>query len=163
MGNGPTTSGAKMRLRDTRVVAWLQMMRVSDKMARLSNEHIRCLGMTGAQFDVLAQLSTHEGISQQTLSEKLFVTKGNVCGLIGRMEQRDLVERRPDPNDKRANLLFLTDKGRALAENVMPEQERFIAELMSVLSPDEETTFRTLLRQLDRSLPEGPAHAELID
>jgi DNA-binding MarR family transcriptional regulator len=152
-----------MRLRDTRVVAWLHMMRVSDKMAKLSNEHIRCLGMTGAQFDVLAQLSTHEGISQQALSEKLFVTKGNVCGLIGRMEQHDLVKRRPDPNDKRANLLFLTDKGRALAEKVMPEQERFVAQQMSALTPEEEATLRRLLRQLDRSLPDRPVYADPID
>lgn len=152
-----------MRLRDTRVMAWLHMMRVSDKMAKLSNEHIRCLGMTGAQFDVLAQLSTHEGISQQALSEKLFVTKGNVCGLIGRMEQHDLVKRRPDPNDKRANLLFLTDKGRALAEKVMPEQERFLAQQMSALTPEEEATLRRLLRQLDRSLPDRPVYADRID
>ena len=149
-----------MRLRDTRVVAWLHMMRVSSKMERLSSEHIRILGMTSAQFDVLAQLSTHEGISQQALSEILFVTKGNVCGLIGRMEQRDLVERRPDPDDRRANLLFLTEKGKALAQRVMPEQERFIAEQMSALSQDEEATFRTLLRQLDRSLPGNPAQAD---
>jgi DNA-binding MarR family transcriptional regulator len=135
-------------------------MRVYSKMERLSNEHIRHLGMTGAQFDVLAQLSTHEGISQQALSEKLFVTKGNVCGLIGRMEQRDLVERRPDPDDKRANLLFLTDKGRALAEQVMPAQERFVADRMSVLTPGEQATFRTLLRQLDRSLPDHPSQSE---
>jgi DNA-binding MarR family transcriptional regulator len=119
--------------------------------------------MTGAQFDVLAQLSTHEGISQQALSEKLFVTKGNVCGLIGRMEQHDLVERRPDPNDKRANLLFLTDKGRALAEKVMPEQERFVAQQMSALTPEEEATLRRLLRQLDRSLPDRPVYADPID
>jgi DNA-binding MarR family transcriptional regulator len=152
-----------MRLRDTRVVAWLHMMRVSSKMERLSSEHIRILGMTSAQFDVLAQLSTHEGISQQALSEILFVTKGNVCGLIGRMEQRDLVERRPDPDDRRANLLFLTEKGKALAQRVMPEQERFIAEQMSALSQDEEATFRTLLRQLDRSLPGNPAQADPID
>ena len=152
-----------MRLRDTRVVAWLHMMRVSDKMAKLSNEHIRCLGMTGAQFDVLAQLITHEGISQQALSEKLFVTKGNVCGLIGRMEQHDLVKRRPDPNDKRANLLFLTDKGRALAEKVMPEQERFVAQQMSALTPEEEATLRRLLRQLDRSLPDRQAYTDPID
>ena len=152
-----------MRLRDTRVVAWLHMMRVSDKMAKLSNEHIRCLGMTGAQFDVLAQLSTHEGISQQALSEKLFVTKGNVCGLIGRMEQHDLVKRRPDPNDKRANLLFLTDKGRALAEKVMPEQERFVPQQMSALTPEDEATLRRLLRQLERSLPDRPVYADPVD
>lgn len=139
------------------------MMRVSSKMERLSSEHIRILGMTSAQFDVLAQLSTHEGISQQALSEILFVTKGNVCGLIGRMEQRDLVERRPDPDDRRANLLFLTEKGKALAQRVMPEQERFIAEQMSALSQDEEATFRTLLRQLDRSLPGNPAQADPTD
>lgn len=141
------------RLRDARVVAWLHMMRVFSKMERLADERIQAFSLTGPQFDVLAQLSQHEGISQQGLSEKLFVTKGNVCGLLDRMEQRGLVERKSDPGDRRAHRLYLTDKGRELAERAMPDQEQFIAEQMSVLTEEEQATLRSLLRQLDRALP----------
>lgn len=142
------------RLKDARVLAWLYMMRVFNKMERLGDEHIQSMGLTGAQFDVLAQLSQNEGISQQGLSDKLFVTKGNVCGLLGRMEDKGWVRREDDPNDRRAHCLFLTDDGRRLAENVLPMQEVFVAEQMSVLSDEEQTTFRSLLRQLDKALPD---------
>ncbi len=141
-----------MRLKDARVLAWLYMMRVFNKMERLGDENIQGLGMTGAQFDVIAQLSQNEGISQQGLSEKLFVTKGNVCGLLGRMEDKGWVRRENDPDDRRAHRLYLTDEGRAIAERVLPAQEEFIAEQMSVLTDDEQATLRSLLRQLDRSL-----------
>jgi DNA-binding MarR family transcriptional regulator len=141
-----------MRLKDARVLAWLYMMRVFTKMERLGDEHIQGLGLTGAQFDVIAQLSQNEGISQQGLSEKLFVTKGNVCGLLGRMEEKGWVKREDDPDDRRAHRLYLTEKGRELAERVLPAQEEFVAEQMSILTDEEQATFRSLLRQLDRSL-----------
>ena len=140
------------KLKDTRVLAWLYMMRVFNKMERLGDEHIQKLGLTGPQFDVLAQLSTHEGINQQGLSEKLFVTKGNVCGLLDRMEQRGWVERNSDPADRRAHRLHLTDEGRKVAECAMPAQEEFIVGQMSVLTDEEQATLRALLRKLDKSL-----------
>jgi DNA-binding MarR family transcriptional regulator len=141
------------RLKDARVLAWLYMMRVFDKMEHLGDDHIQQMGVTGAQFDVLAQISTHEGINQQGLSEKLFVTKGNVCGLLGRMEEKGWVERRSDPNDRRAHRLYLTPEGRKVAERVMPAQEEFVAEQMSILTDEEQTTLRSLLRKLDKALP----------
>lgn len=141
-----------MRLRDTRVLGWLYMMRVFSKLERLGDGNIQDLGLTGAQFDVIAQLSQNEGISQQGLSEKLLVTKGNVCGLLGRMEEKGWVRRENDPEDRRAHRLYLTDEGRELAERVMPAQERFMADQMSVFTDEEQTTFRSLLRRLDKSL-----------
>lgn len=141
-----------MRLKDARVLAWLYMMRVFNKMERLGDENIQSLGLSAAQFDVIAQLSQNEGISQQGLSEKLFVTKGNVCGLLGRMEEKGWVKREADPDDRRAHRLYLTDEGRAIAERVLPAQEEFVAEQMSVLNDEQQATFRSLLRQLDKSL-----------
>lgn len=141
-----------MRLKDARVLAWLYMMRVFSKMERLGDEHIQSLGLTGAQFDVIAQLSQNEGISQQGLSEKLFVTKGNVCGLLGRMEEKGWVRRDADPDDRRAHRLYLTDEGRELAERVLPAQEEFVAGQMSALTGEEQVALRGLLRQLDKSL-----------
>jgi DNA-binding MarR family transcriptional regulator len=140
------------RVKDTGVLAWLYMMRVSDKMERLSHDNLLQFDLTPAQFDVLAHLVAAEGISQQTLSEKLFVTKGNVCGLIGRLEERGLVERRPDPEDRRSNMLFLTPTGRELAGRAVPAQEQFIIEHMSKLCAEQQQQLKSLLRYLDKNI-----------
>jgi DNA-binding MarR family transcriptional regulator len=140
------------RVKDTGVLAWLYMMRVSDKMDRLSHDNLLRFDLTPAQFDVLAHLIAAEGISQQTLSEKLFVTKGNVCGLIGRLEERGLVERRTDPEDRRSNMLFLTPAGRELTERAVPAHEQFISEQMSTLCKEQQQQLKSLLRHLDREM-----------
>ena len=140
------------RVKDKGVLAWLYMMRVSDKMERLSHDNLTRFDLTPAQFDVLAHLIAAEGISQQTLSEKLFVTKGNVCGLIDRLEDRGLVVRRPDPDDRRSNLLFLTPKGRELTERAVPAQEKFIVEHMATLCAEQQQQLKSLLRHLDKNI-----------
>ena len=45
-------------------------------------------GLSIAQFDILATLGFRQGITQQELAERLLVTKGNICGMIDRMEAR---------------------------------------------------------------------------
>lgn len=134
------------------VLAWLYLMRVYDKLQHRSSQHLAQYDLTPAQFDVLAQLNLADRISQQALAERLLVTKGNVCGLIDRMSSRGLVERQSDPRDARVNLLCLTDKGRALAEEVVPAHETFMHEQMDTLNPEEQRTLQGLLRQLDLSL-----------
>ena len=142
------------RVRDKGVLSWLYIMRVTNKLQRLESDNLSRFNLTQAQFGVLAHLSANEGITQQTLSERLFVTKGNVCGLIGRLEERGLVVRSSDPDDRRANHLELTPAGRELIEQVIPVNDHFINDYMSVLDPDEQETLRILLRRLDKSLPD---------
>src|SRR5690242_9576078 len=102
-------------IRQPGLIAWMHLMRVHNKMQHHASDHLDYYDLTPAQFEVLAHLSADQGISQQVLAQKLLVTKGNVCGLIDRMSTQGLVERRCDPDDRRSNLLFLTDKGQALA------------------------------------------------
>ena len=92
-------------VRNPGLLAWLYMMRVSNKIHHASADHLEKYDLTAAQFDVLAHLNAKSGISQQALSERLLVTKGNVCGLIDRMESRGLVSRCSHPDDRRLNLL----------------------------------------------------------
>lgn len=139
-------------VRNPGLLAWLYMMRVSNKIHRSSADHLAEYALTVAQFDVLAHLSVKGGISQQALSERLLVTKGNVCGLIDRMESRGLVSRCSHPEDRRLNLLHLTEEGKALAARVVPAQEKFIQQQMQHLSAEEQRTLYALLRDLDRSL-----------
>ena len=139
-------------IRNSGLMAWLYMMRTFNKIERRSGEQLGQFDLTRAQFEVLAHLSKHAGISQQALSERLLVTKGNVCGLISRMEGRGLVVRCADADDRRLNLLHLTEAGKSLAGEVIPLHEEFIQEQMAGLSEAEQRSLHTLLRRLDRSL-----------
>ncbi len=134
--------------------AWLYLMRVHDKIQRHFTLHLECYDLTPAQYDVLAQLSVAPGIPQQELAQRLLVTKGNVCGLIDRMSARGLVERRADADDRRLNLLYLTERGEELAHKAVPVYGEFIQTHMAGLSESEQRTLKELLLKLDGSLEE---------
>jgi DNA-binding MarR family transcriptional regulator len=143
------------RLKDRGVLAWLGMMRVTDKLQRLEGKNVAKYNLTLAQFDVLAHLFAGDGITQQELSELLFVTKGNVCGLIDRLEERGLVVRVSDRQDRRTNHLHLTAQGKELADLAVQANEQFISDYMSVLTTEEQQTLRSLVRKLDKSIEEA--------
>jgi DNA-binding MarR family transcriptional regulator len=133
------------------VLGWLRLMRVYQKVDRASSEHLKGWSLSVAQFDVLARVGASEGITQQELADSLLVTKGNVCQLVGKLEDRGMISRL---QQGRANRLFLTDEGRRLFEEVVPVHEAVIAERFSVLSDGEQARLYELLRKFDRAL--GP-------
>src|SRR5262245_2062440 len=107
-------------------------------------------GLNAAQFDVLAHVGAARGTSQQELADALLVTKGNVSQLLNKLEQDGLITRR---QEGRTNCLSLTDRGKAIYEIVVPQQEALIADLLSPLSADEQHELLRLLRKLDHSIP----------
>lgn len=124
-------------------------MRVYQKVDRASAEHLRGWGLSVAQFDVLARVGSRAGIKQQEVADSLLVTKGNVCQLLDRMEDRGLILRR---REGRANHLFLTEAGRRLYDEAVPAQEAVVSERFSALSGEEQAQLHGLLRKLDTSL-----------
>src|ERR671919_2294595 len=88
-------------LRRLAVSGWLRLMRVYQKVDRISSEHLKHWDLSVAQFDVLAHVGASEGMTQQELADSLLVTKGNVCQLLGKMEQRGLISRRHEGRTKR--------------------------------------------------------------
>jgi DNA-binding MarR family transcriptional regulator len=141
-----------MATRQPGVVAWLHLMRVHHQVQKREIAHLAQYNLTLPQFDVLAQLAREEGITQQTLADRLLVTKGNVCGLMDRMMEQGLVERRADPEDRRAYMLHLTPKGKQLIETVLPAHSRIIAEQVGKLAPEKQKQLLALLGELDRAL-----------
>ena len=87
---------------------------------RLSGRHLRELGLTPAQFDIVATLGNLDGLSFRELGERTLITKGTLTGVVARLQARGLVERRPHPQDGRSELLQLTADGQALFERVFP-------------------------------------------
>lgn len=130
-------------------MAWLRLARVYQKVDRGSAEHLRKWDLSVAQFDVIAQVGSAEGLVQQELADRLLVTKGNISQLLDRLERRGLICRCQEGRTQR---LSLSAAGRALYELVVPEQERYIASQLSTLSPEEQRLLHDLLQKLDRSL-----------
>jgi DNA-binding MarR family transcriptional regulator len=151
----PTSSGGRERRRlpillnpeELELRTWIQMMRTSSRMERRLEQALERHGLSIAQFDILATLGFEQGITQQDLAERLLVTKGNICGMIDRMEVGGWVERRPDPGDRRLNRLFLTRQGKAKLGQTLPEQDALLKQLMSALKP---TEIQSLYQFLDR-------------
>ena len=76
------------------------------------------LGLTRAQASVLAYLARHEGINQAALAQILEVEPITLARLLDRLQAAGLVERRPDPRDRRAYLLYLTDAAYPLLDRI---------------------------------------------
>ncbi|MFE2940455.1 MarR family winged helix-turn-helix transcriptional regulator [Streptomyces sp. NPDC059255] len=102
--------------------------------------------LTGAQARVLGLLSS-EPMPMRRIAQKLKCEPSNVTGIVDRLEARDLVERRPDPDDRRVKLAAPTEKGRATAARLR-DSLGFAREPLAGLSEEERTTLRDLLKRM---------------
>jgi MarR family transcriptional regulator, transcriptional regulator for hemolysin len=103
------------------------------------------LGVTRAQWWVLAHLSRHDGMMQTKLADALEVGKASLGSLIDRLVAGGLVERRDDPADRRAKRVYMAKAGRQLLKRMMQEENQFNERTLGHLSPaDSETMIRVL-------------------
>ena len=85
-----------------------------------SAAHVRQLGLTPAQFDVIATLGNTQGMPLSQLAQKTLITKGTLTGIIDRLEEKGLVRREVPVGDRRSFLAVLTSAGEALFAQVFP-------------------------------------------
>jgi DNA-binding MarR family transcriptional regulator len=109
------------------VRVWFRLIRLEARMQAAVGERLRAIGVSIPQCDVLTTLTEQEGLSQQELAKRLYVTKGNISGLIDRLEEAGFVERRSIACDRRQHALYLTRAGREMAEKAIAVQYRWIA------------------------------------
>jgi len=105
-----------------------------------------------ARFDLLANLERDDGQTLAALSRRMLVTAGNLTGLVDRAERDGVVERRPDPSDRRLSRVFLTARGRDLVQSLIPVHAAHVSELLSSLDATERRDLRRLLGRLRGSL-----------
>ncbi|MDX3580371.1 MarR family transcriptional regulator [Streptomyces europaeiscabiei] len=102
--------------------------------------------LTGAQARLLGLLSL-EPLPMRRLAQKLRCEPSNVTGIVDRLEARGLVERRPDPNDRRVKLAAATAEGRRVAGSLRNSLD-FAREPLAGLSTAEREALRDLLRRM---------------
>ena len=122
---------------------------IGSVVARYHEEYDRAAAahsLTGAQARVLALLSL-EPLPMRRIARTLKCEPSNVTGIIDRLEARGLVERRPDPSDRRVKVAVTTATGSRTAR-LLRDTLGFAREPLAELSRAERTTLRDLLQRI---------------
>src|SRR5215469_1345197 len=121
---------------------------------RFNQRALLFLGLTRAQCKVLGYLARNEGINQAGLADLLEIKPMTLVRQVDRMEEDGWIERRPDPGDRRAHRLVLTEKARPILARILDLSTEVRNEAFAGLS---EVEGRHLIGLL------GRVHANLSD
>src|SRR2546423_7644466 len=117
---------------------------------RFNQRALLFLGLTRAQCKVLGYLARNEGINQAGLADLLEIKPMTLVRQIDRMEEDGWIERQPQPGDRRARRLVLTDKARPILARILDLSNEIRAESFAGLSEDDGKQLIELLRRGDR-------------
>lgn len=132
-------------------------------MRRSFDARARQIGVTRPQWRVLSVLRRYEGINQGGLAELLEVEPITVCRMVDRLQEAELVERRPDPVDRRSWLLFLTPKAQDLLGLLRPLAEEMLDEALEGVSETDRTSLVNSLDRMRRNLSRKPLLSALTN
>jgi DNA-binding MarR family transcriptional regulator len=125
-------------------IARMMRKEIDKRMARQS--------LTRSQWWVLAHLFRDDGITQTRLAEVLEVGMVTLSGLLLRLEEKCLVQRRADPSDRRAKLVYLTRKARNISAKVEPDAEALRRQVFEGFSQSEHDQVLDLLTRIKQNL-----------
>ena len=110
------------------------------------------MSLTLPTCKVLAYLERSEGISQAKLADSTSIEPMAMVRILDRMEADGLVERRPDPGDRRARSLYLTPKAKPALDEIWRLAALTRSEAFAGISQSERDAFLDILARLDRNL-----------
>jgi MarR family transcriptional regulator for hemolysin len=102
-----------------------------------ADQKARRFGMTRAQWAVLLRLERREGLKQSDLAEALDIQPITLTRLVDRLCDNGLIERRADPNDRRAKRLYLTPAARPLIDRIADRIEELSETVLAGIEPAE--------------------------
>ncbi|MFW2852397.1 MarR family winged helix-turn-helix transcriptional regulator [Sphingomonas sp. TX0543] len=123
---------------------------------RRFDERARTLGATRTQWKALLGISRQEGINQGGLADILEVEPITLCRLIDRLEESGLVERRRDPNDRRAWQLFLTDKAHPVLDELRGRGAELTAQALRGIPEETIAQLSEVLNRIRENLADAP-------
>lgn len=116
------------------------------------NKLIQTYGLNPTEFAVL-ELLYHKGDQPlQQIGGKILLASGSITYVVDKLEQKGYLRRAACPKDRRVTYGQITEKGKAFIEDIFPEHERHIHELMSALTEEERDTAINLLKKLGLSI-----------
>jgi MarR family transcriptional regulator, 2-MHQ and catechol-resistance regulon repressor len=130
----------------------LRLIRVWLKASKSITENIlkdiESHDITRENFMILELLYSKGPLPVQKISEILSIPSGSITYVVDKLEKKGLVERQPNPNDRRASNVVLTEEGRALFDEIFPKHVATISQNLSFISNDEKEQLIDLLKRI---------------
>lgn len=138
--------------RDVRL--WLRLLTCANLVETLVRTRLRTrFGATLPRFDLMAQLEkAPDGLTLGELSRRMMVSNGNVTGLVDRLEAQRQVVRMPDPTDRRAARVRLTEGGRRAFLMMAEAHQGWIKEAFADLPPEDAPALMAALARMKESV-----------
>ena len=129
---------------------WLRLFACKELIESEVRRRLReSFSLTLPRFDLMAQLDrAPKGMTLGELSQRMMVSNGNVTGLVDRLVEQGLIDRRPSPKDRRAQIVTLTAEGRRFFRSIARANGDWIGEMFADLSSSE---IESLLRLLAKT------------
>ena len=109
-------------------------------------------GLTRAQWSVMAHLRLNDGVQQKTLAQLMDITPITLARHLDRLEVDAWIERRDDPNDRRAKRVFINPNAGPMLELMSKHGQTVLAQATQGISADDEATFMKVLLQIRANL-----------
>ncbi|MBO9096739.1 MULTISPECIES: MarR family winged helix-turn-helix transcriptional regulator [unclassified Rhizobium] len=93
--------------------------RLAKGFSRSLQQRAAGIGFSPGQFPILVELWAEDGLTQKQLLERVDIEQATMANTLSRMERDQLIERKPHPSDKRAQLVYLTEKGSAMQQDAV--------------------------------------------
>jgi MarR family transcriptional regulator, 2-MHQ and catechol-resistance regulon repressor len=129
---------------------WVRFLRFNLLSHKRLEEDLDKLGLTPPQFYVLATIGYAGGLPFGEIGAKMMVTVSNLTGIVDRLEEKKLVSRKRDENDRRVVHVVLTEKGAKLYKSTIPLFEKSISQIFSSLDKPQQKELSALLRKLNQ-------------
>ena len=133
---------------------YISMSRVINTLRRENNKLILKHNLTLGQFAVMEALYSKGRLSTGEVMEKILTTSGNIPVIVKNLEKDGFITRKQDESDKRRFILDLTDKGKYLMDEIVPENLKFMDELISLWDDDEKEELIILMNKFRRKYEE---------
>jgi DNA-binding MarR family transcriptional regulator len=122
------------------------------KLSRYYNQRLAEHDLTVPKALLLLEIAPGSGKNPKSLVKELVVENSSMSGLLDRLEKQGLVERRPDPNDRRGVLIFLTQQGIVARKTIKALVEELDQKIREMISTDDIKTFRRVLAVISKQI-----------
>lgn len=120
--------------------------KAAQQVTRRARELLAPFGVTPVQYAVLKVLGGDEALSGAEIGKRMVLDSASITGVLDRLESLGLVERRPNPNDRRAHFVAATGAAIDILPDMDAAMDRLNAEAAAVLDIDRDDAFRQLRR-----------------
>lgn len=131
---------------------WRMIALTGQAMRSFADKRLKSYDLTVEQLQLLKELAKDEGRSQTIICEISGKSPANITRILDRLERKQRIVRRPNPNDRRSSLVFLTAEGERLRAEVLNLFEGLRAELVQGIPDERQQVALGVLRSITANI-----------